>query len=286
VTPRTELWVGARPPNDWPTVTPETLKELPDGGPVAVLISALENTPEAFPSQLHRVLQRLGRRLDSVVIGADVLDLEDGYPLDTGVGAHRRAAWFEVADRIAGAVTPVMSRLQPGVQAWSEVSPGSWDPHRSDRRAAWVDTLAKRSKAPGTLLLEAHRPLHPTAFTAWMMTEWPGVERAVGFIWTADQPDVVVRLERAGQHPMVRGAGVWWVNSPRRYWPRDTDALLRLKESWHNDFGDRICRIALIGTAIDPTALQAAFEQALIPKASVAQWHNSAVTPDPFAGLL
>ncbi len=225
MTLRTELWVGATPPNDWFLVTPETLQKLPDEGPVAVITPALANSPESFPSQLHRVLKMLGRGLDSVVVGADVLDLQDGTPLENGVGAHRRAAWCEVADRIAGHITPQMSRLQPGIQAWSDVSPGRWDPHRADRRAAWVDTLAKRTKAPGTLLLEAHRPLDPTAFTTWMMAEWSGVERAVGFVWTADEPGVVVRMERAGPHPMVRGAGVWWVNSPRRHWPRDNEAL-------------------------------------------------------------
>ena len=95
-----------------------------------------------------------------------------------------------------------------------------------------------------------------------------------------------VRVERAGPHPMVRGAGVWWVNSPRRHWPQDREALRRLKASWHPDFGDRICRIAVIGKTIDAVAIRAGFEDALIPQATAAEWHRSAVSPDPFAGLL
>lgn len=286
MTQRTELWVGAVPPAGWPTVTLANVGELPGDGPAAVIAHPLEHAPQTFPVQVHRALRAQGRGLDAVVVGAEVLDLTDGLPLDVGVGAHRRAAWIEVADRVRGTVTPLMSRLQPGLEPYSEQRPAQWDPHSADRRAAWVSTLAKRTRSPGTLLLEAHRPLQPGAFVEWMMSDWPGVERAVGFVWTEDRPNVVVRLERAGVHPMVSGAGEWWVNSPRRYWPRETQELLRLKQTWHPDFGDRICRIAVIGESFDPAVLSVQFEQALISEARAESWHGSATSPDPFAGLL
>ena len=121
-----------------------------------------------------------------------------------------------------------------------------------------------------------------------MKAPWSGVLRACGFCWLENDPESVSQLTVSGGSRRIRRAGTWWVGTGRKYWPREKDRLARMRENWHPDFGDRVQEIAVIGLNMDEDALRASFDQALLTEHEVEEggWTRSAMTPDPFFGLL
>jgi len=235
--------------------------------------------------QVAQTASAVGRSLDSIVVGTETADLSWGLPVAGGVAAHFRAGWLEVAERAAGPMPDIATRLNPSLTAWSPDNPGSWDPHRNDRVAAWVSALSGRSTSETTHVVRGRWGLDSERFTSWWMTPAEGVDRAVGFIWTPDHPNVVARVQWAGPHAHMGGHGTWWVGTPARHWPTDSSALRRLQALWHPDVGDRECRIAFVGADLPRVQLDQAFDTCTMSTSERTGWHLAAMTPDPFRGL-
>ena len=119
---------------------------------------------------------------------------------------------------------------------------------------------------------------------SWWMMLPAGVERAAGFVWTPDRPDVVVRLDAAGPHPTLAGHGTWWVGTDRRHWPTDAAHLGRIEATWHPDVGDRESRIVFIGEDLPKDTLEQGFIGAVMPEDQRGPWRDVAMTPYPFRG--
>ena len=204
---RTELWVGASPPLEIPSVSLASLGDLPEAGPAVILVEPVSHAPKKTLSAVATRLRNLGRRIDGVIVAAQSVDLSDGLPCEVGVGAHRRVDWLEIADRLFGTPTADIALLRPDIPQWTpnEDLRGVRDPHLTDRAAAWVRVLSGRTSGPTSMVLESHRPLHPGRALLWLMQPWPGVVRARGFVWTLDRPGVVADLNRVGEHPSLTG---------------------------------------------------------------------------------
>ena len=279
----TVLWIADEQPAG--AVCVDALAEASGSGALRLWLHPTAGLPGTLLPRLRRALLQQARRLDAVVVDARAVDLDDGAPAEHGVAAHYRVAWLEWADRVAGPLPSLARQLRPDLPTWTpeEALVGCFDPHHNDRQAAWVRVLNGDTRLGA--VVHTRLPLDPARLLAWTLGGLPGVARARGFIWTADRPEVVGELDIVGQHATLRGAGVWWASSPLRTWPRDEARLARIERHWHPDFGDRPCRVALVGDALDAQALQQQLDDVAVPAELLQDWRDCAVQPNPFDQL-
>jgi G3E family GTPase len=129
----------------------------------------------------------------------------------------------------------------------------------------------------------AYQPFHPTRFWDWYEAEHPGLLRVKGLIWLASRNLLVGGVSRTRWQNSCGAAGVWWAALPREDWPEDTDALMRMQETWREPYGDRRQELVLIGDASYLSSLPKQLDTCLLTPEEYArpvkEWGS---LPDPF----
>jgi len=113
-------------------------------------------------------------------------------------------------------------------------------------------------------------PFHPQRLWQWFNQEWPGVVRSKGRYWIASRPEFCATWSQAGAVTRTELAGMWWVATPKEYWPEDAESFAHIKSRWQEPYGDRQQELVLIGIAMDKAALTAAFDACLLTEAEIA----------------
>ncbi|MBF4988660.1 zinc metallochaperone GTPase ZigA [Methylophilus sp. 14] len=134
-----------------------------------------------------------------------------------------------------------------------------------------------------SFVYRARKPFHPQRLWQWLNTEWSGVVRSKGRYWIASRPEFCATWSQAGAVTRTELAGMWWVATPKVYWPQDRESLQHIHERWQEPFGDRQQELVIIGMAMDKAALTATFDACLLTDVEMAlgmdAWRTFA---DPF----
>jgi len=134
-----------------------------------------------------------------------------------------------------------------------------------------------------SFVYRARRPFHPQRLWQWFNTEWPGVVRSKGRYWIASRPAFCATWSQAGAVTRTELAGMWWVATPKDYWPQDQDSLEHIRDRWQEPFGDRQQELVIIGMGLDKVALTAQFDACLLTDNELALGMDAwRAFPDPF----
>ncbi|MDP3494089.1 MAG: GTP-binding protein [Hyphomonadaceae bacterium] len=149
---------------------------------------------------------------------------------------------------------------------------GLFDFEQARRKARWFQELhnfsahTPESQTYGisSFTYRAHAPFHADRLRRVLTSSLPGVIRAKGHFWVASQPNLALEFSLAGAMTSFKSHGIWWAAAPRHTWPRDSASLARIRDGWHEQFGDRKQLLVFIGTGIDADALRSALDSCLL----------------------
>jgi G3E family GTPase len=137
--------------------------------------------------------------------------------------------------------------------------------------------------ALSSALYRAYRPFHPAQFWEWFNSDHPGLLRVKGLVWLATRSLLVGGVSRTRWQNSCGGAGVWWAALPREDWPTETEALLRMRETWREPYGDRRQELVLIGEAAPLAAVTRGLDACLLNAEEFARpLRDWSALPDPF----
>ena len=105
------------------------------------------------------------------------------------------------------------------------------------------------------------RPFHPDRLMSFI-ENYMGVDsdsdfkvlRSKGFFWLATRPEYMMVWSQAGGLFQLSGGGVWWVDTPKEFWPSEPELVQDIKLDWHEDgdaIGDRRQELVFIGTNLN-----------------------------------
>lgn len=134
-----------------------------------------------------------------------------------------------------------------------------------------------------SFVYRAQKPFHPERLWQWFNSEWPGVVRSKGRYWIATRPQFCATWSQAGAVTRTELTGMWWVATPKEYWPEDEEALQHIQSRWQEPFGDRQQELVIIGMQMDKAALTKKFDACLLTDAEIALGMETwELLPDPF----
>jgi G3E family GTPase len=135
-----------------------------------------------------------------------------------------------------------------------------------------------------SFVYRARRPLHPARFSAFLLSEWPGVLRSKGLCWVASRSDWVGLWSQAGATCSLEPGGRWWAATPRSEWPEEVAVQAQLELEFHGEHGDRRQELVFIGIDMNEPLLRAGLDQCLLRDEEYAQGPAAwALFPDPLA---
>jgi G3E family GTPase len=197
-------------------------------------------------------------------------------------------ARVEAARKIIRALNPDARLVEvdhgrvPGAEIFDT---GLFDFDRAHEHPLWAKELyGFASHVPETeefgitsFVYRARRPFDPARVHAVLNGDLPGVIRAKGHFWLATRPDWAAEFSLAGALSSVRPLGLWWAALPQDRWPKAGQGLEEVQAKWAAPWGDRRQELVFIGSDMDPVALTAALESALV--------NDDAFLPERWGGL-
>ncbi|MEC8380031.1 MAG: zinc metallochaperone GTPase ZigA [Myxococcota bacterium] len=118
---------------------------------------------------------------------------------------------------------------------------------------------------------ESRKPFHPTRFSDFLNTEFPGLYRAKGYFWIPTQGEFMAEMAIAGAVREYHPAGFWWSSMPKSEWPEDEETQAYIQSNWHPEFGDRFQRLIFIGKPEALDDIHAALEKCLVTDEEVSK---------------
>lgn len=116
-----------------------------------------------------------------------------------------------------------------------------------------------------TVVFRARRPARQRDLLRVLRSELPGVLRAKGFYWTAEDPEQCGILSLAGGVLRADRAGPWFIDMLRQGRAEMDDMPPTVKGAWEEPpLGDRRQEIVLIGVNLDKEAILAKLEDCLV----------------------
>ena len=114
-----------------------------------------------------------------------------------------------------------------------------------------------------TLSYEARRPFVKAKLEDFIAHRLPGLLRAKGFFWTAEQPDEMAFVSVAGGVVRYELLSYWWSARVEqgRVDPSEVPAVLR--NLWQEPYGDRRQELVFIGVNLDEAAIRAELDACL-----------------------
>ncbi|WP_256199903.1 GTP-binding protein [Verrucomicrobium spinosum] len=88
-----------------------------------------------------------------------------------------------------------------------------------------------------SFVYRARRPFDPQRFEKWSQETWPGVLRAKGLVWLADEMEKACFLQQAGVMRQTEDIGYWWAAVDKAAWPTDPSERKELQENWREPGG-------------------------------------------------
>jgi len=102
-----------------------------------------------------------------------------------------------------------------------------------------------------SFVYRARRPFDPHRFNAFLSRSQPGLIRAKGLFWVANDPTRVREVSLAGGAWKAEPIGTWWASIPQAQWPQQPEFEAWLKATWVDVYGDRRQELVFIGMGLD-----------------------------------
>jgi G3E family GTPase len=137
-----------------------------------------------------------------------------------------------------------------------------------------------------SFVYEARRPFHPKRFSLTMDLDdgWlAGVLRSKGFAWFATKHDYAFDWSQAGVSFRLDPAGHWWASAPEDEWPEDNDEIIKIREEFQGDYGDRRQMLVFIGLEMNEAEISRQLDSCLLTDLEYVQGPEAwAAYEDPF----
>lgn len=155
--------------------------------------------------------------------------------------------------------------------ALSEIlNTGLFDLERAKTMPGWYQEL-NGNHLPETeeygissFVYRARRPFHPDRLGKLGEENWKDVLRSKGFLWMATNNDEIMLWSQAGDVISLEPHGRWWATIPKERWKiKDSDRDW-LAQRWQEPYGDRRQELVFIGVELDPEAITARLDAALL----------------------
>ena len=154
----------------------------------------------------------------------------------------------------------------------SVLGTGLFDFEQARKKARWFQELHNfgahqpETDAYGisSFTYRARKPFDPDRIHQLLTSSLPGVIRAKGHFWVANQPNLALEFSLAGAMTSFKSHGIWWAAAPQQMWPKDPAALARIYNDWTAPFGDRKQLLVFIGVGMDVEVIRAALDSCLV----------------------
>lgn len=115
-----------------------------------------------------------------------------------------------------------------------------------------------------TFIFEDRRPFNMEKLQMVFM-DWPvNVIRTKGYIWFSDNPNDAFILEQAGRQVTIQPDGIWLAAATERDREEAFAEYPDLAKDWDDVYGDRVCRLVIIGQKLDEEGMRAALSDATV----------------------
>lgn len=145
-------------------------------------------------------------------------------------------------------------------------TPGAW-PKASWRRVR--DGLRLPPEFPPALVYRRQRPFDQVRFQHWLIRGSPGITRAKGTIWLANNPDLIFGYSRAASVQRLFVLGRWPEVSEISAWDPKTPQRADLLARWDPQAGLRHQEFVLIGSDLDAERTEEALDRCLATEAEL-----------------
>lgn len=248
-------------------LTPGAVRTKVAVGPqplIELLIEQIEVADLIVLNKCDRVtpddVEQLGQVIAGLNARAEVLRVEFGQaPRESVVDRLRfdpkatlgSAQWIRALNALAPVVPGTAARplvTKPGV------IPGSAEVPSFERRFGLR-----------TFTFQARRPFLREPWEHLVRAGLPGVVRAKGFFWLAEQPDEMGFLSVAGDQVRLETLNYWWAALVENGRAGLEDRPFTIRALWVEPHGDRRQELVFIGVGLDEPALRRALESCLAP---------------------
>lgn len=153
----------------------------------------------------------------------------------------------------------------------SVIATGRFDFAKASQHPIWFKELnGFKDHIPETeeygissFVYRARRPFDLGRFNAFLSRTQPGLIRAKGLFWVADDPTRVREVSLAGGAWKAEPIGTWWASVPLGQWPRQPEFETWLQAHWVEAYGDRRQELVFIGVGLDQAAITAQLDACL-----------------------
>jgi len=174
----------------------------------------------------------------------------------------------------------VIAKLQPRAKvirtSHGEIEPkeilhtGRFNFEEASQAANWLyelnhdHTPETEEYGIGSFVYERQRPFHPERLLNWL-SEWrEEIVRAKGIVWLASRNTMAQSFSQAGPAISFGPAGQWVAALPKMLQERILNDEPELKKHWHEQYGDRINKLVLIGIDMDREAIISELDHCLL----------------------
>ena len=115
-----------------------------------------------------------------------------------------------------------------------------------------------------TMVYFRRKPFDLNKFDYFLDKKWPkNIIRAKGVCYFSHNLAMSLLFETAGRQKNIREAGYWYATAPKE----ELEIFMRqdpsLRRDWDETYGDRMCKIVIIGQNLDRPAIEAALDACL-----------------------
>lgn len=221
---------------------------------------------QAETADLHVTRAAYGSRRERSELGLGLLAHLSPWALPADIDAVGEVTGLTGKPRFR--VQDVLDRTQPG-----GAMPVCPEPYRRVSSLTW----------------SSRRPFHPARLLAALDEVMAmDVRRARGHAWLASRPLTIVAWESAGPVLSLEPAGRWLHAAGPEEWRRVTPIRRTVASlEWDPDHGDRRSEVRFTGVDLDPAALRAHLDAAVLTDTEMAAGEPAwARLPDPFGPWL
>jgi len=115
-----------------------------------------------------------------------------------------------------------------------------------------------------TMVYFRRKPFDLNKFDYFLDKKWPlNIIRAKGICYFSHNLAMSLLFETAGRQKNIREAGYWYATAPKEELEMFMQQDPTLRRDWDETYGDRMCKIVIIGQNLDKAAIEAALDRCL-----------------------
>ena len=185
---------------------------------------------------------------------AELVETERGQVASEFLLGRQR---FDANATLAGAAwIGELNAIAPAAAALAKEDNAASAPARARPAAARVTTAEGRFGIR-SFVWQARRPLRREAWRAALARGWPGLLRAKGFFWEAEQPDEMGFVSAAGRVVTYEFLNYWWAAMIEAGRVTAEARPATIRALWQEPHGDRRQEVVFIGIGLDERRIRA-----------------------------